>query len=114
MSNTNKAEELAGEYLRENKDNDYNLFRKQCFIAGYNHLQSEIDQLQEELDYLLPKKENKCDGTCADNECICDELEELLDIVDKKSYTIEEIEKAIDDLGFIYDLKKAIINNLKK
>ena len=26
----------------------------------------------------------------------------------------EEIEKAIDDLGFIYDLKKVIINNLKK
>ena len=37
------------------------------------------------------------------------------EIVDKKSYTIEEIERAIDDLGFIYDnVKEAIINNLKK
>ena len=59
-------------------------------------------------------KETKCDGTCADNECICDDLQECLEIVDKKSYTIEEIEKAIDDLGFIYDnVKEAIINNLK-
>jgi DNA-directed RNA polymerase subunit N (RpoN/RPB10) len=37
------------------------------------------------------------------------------EIVDKKSYSIEEIERAIDDLGFIYDnVKEAIINNLKK
>tara|TARA_R110000868_G_scaffold369101_1_gene632324 strand:+ start:386 stop:865 length:480 start_codon:yes stop_codon:yes gene_type:complete len=65
--------------------------------------------------FLLPEKENKCDGTCADNECICDDLQECLEIVDKKYYTIEEIEKAIDDLGFIYDnVKEAIINNLKK
>jgi hypothetical protein len=45
----------------------------------------------------------------------CNDLQECLEIVDKKSYTIEEIEKAIDDLGFIYDnVKEAIINNLKK
>ena len=56
-------------------------------------------------------KENKCDGTCADNKCICNDLPEGF----IKTYTIEEIEKAIDDLGFIYDnVKKAIINNLKK
>jgi hypothetical protein len=60
-------------------------------------------------------KEDKCDGTCAPNECICDELQDCLEIVDKKTYSIEEIEKAIDDLGFIYDnVKEAIINNLKK
>ena len=60
-------------------------------------------------------KEDKCDGTCAPNECICDELQECLEIVDKKTYSIEQIEKAIDDLGFIYDnVKEAIINNLTK
>jgi len=60
-------------------------------------------------------KETKCDGTCASNECICDELQDCLEIVDKKTYSIEQIEKAIDDLGFIYDnVKEAIINNLKK
>ena len=64
-------------------------------------------------------KENKCDGTCADNECICDDLQECLEIVDKKSYTIEEIERAIDKHfeDSIYrteHIKKSIINNLKK
>ena len=56
-------------------------------------------------------KENKCDGTCADNECICEDLPEGF----IQTYTIEEIERAIEDLGFIYDnVKEAIINNLKK
>jgi hypothetical protein len=46
---------------------------------------------------------------------VIDAMEEYFEIVDKKSYTIEEIEKAIDDLGFIYDnVKEAIINNLKQ
>lgn len=53
--------------------------------------------------FLLPEKE--------------DELRELLEIVDKKSYTIEEIEKAIEESNVIGDkqyLKSEIINNLKK
>lgn len=53
-------------------------------------------------------KENKCDGTCADNECICDDLQECLEIVDKKSYSIEEIERAIDKLPFSQVLRNAI------
>lgn len=59
-------------------------------------------------------KENKCDGTCADNECICDDLQECLEIVDKKSYSIEEIERAIDKSGGLTVDKQEILNNLKK
>ena len=63
-------------------------------------------------------KEDKCDGTCAPNECICDELPECLEIVDKKTYSIEQIEKAIDEVrspnAYINFIKKSIINNLKK
>ena len=53
--------------------------------------------------FLLPEKE--------------DELSELLEIVDKKSYTIEEIESAIDEAIEIWEhkhIKNIIINNLKK
>ena len=54
--------------------------------------------------FLLPVKE--------------DELSELLAIVDKKSYTIEEIENAIDEMllpmSFKERLKIELINNLKK
>jgi hypothetical protein len=60
---------------------------------------------------------DKCDGTCAPNECICDELQECLEIVDKKTYSIEQIEKAIDMIftsEFGNRLKEAIINNLTK
>ena len=68
--------------------------------------------------FLLLEKEVKCDGTCADNECICDDLQECLEIVDKKSYTIEEIERAIDKLPFSQVLRNTIKvdvnNNLKK
>lgn len=68
--------------------------------------------------FLLLEKEVKCDGTCADNECICDDLQECLEIVDKKSYSIEEIEKAIDKLPFSQVLRNTIKvdvkNNLKK
>lgn len=67
--------------------------------------------------FLLPEKEVKCDGTCADNECICDDLQECLEIVDKKSYSIEEIERAIDKLPFSQVLRNTIKvdvnNNLK-
>ena len=63
--------------------------------------------------FLLPVKEiDDSLNVVLDNQ---KELELCLEIVDKKSYTIEEIERAIDDLGFIYDnVKEAIINNLKK
>jgi hypothetical protein len=62
-------------------------------------------------------KENKCNGTCASNECICEQTgkEENPILTAKTTYSIEQIEKAIDDLGFIYDnVKEAIINNLTK
>jgi hypothetical protein len=54
---------------------------------------------------LLPEKE--------------DELKELLEIVDKKTYSIEQIEKAIEEYfnSTIYrteHIKKGIINNLTK
>jgi len=61
-------------------------------------------------------KEDKCDGTCAPNECICEQTGkgENPILTAKTTYTIGDIEKAIDDLGFIYDnVKEAIINNLK-
>jgi len=50
---------------------------------------------------------------------IIDAMEEYFEIVDKKSYTIEEIEKAIDEHfdNTIYrteHIKRGIINNLKK
>jgi hypothetical protein len=65
--------------------------------------------------FLLPVKECKCFRLGEGSKWqtyLCDIHNE---IVDKKSYSIEEIEKAIDDLGFIYDnVKEAIINNLKK
>jgi hypothetical protein len=45
-------------------------------------------------------------------------LKECLEIVDKKSYTIDEIERAIDKLPFSQVLRNTIkvdvINNLKK
>jgi hypothetical protein len=89
---------------------DVKINSKEPLGIGYRHFKIDVKRV-----FLLPVKENKCDGTCADNECICDDLQECLEIVDKKSYTIEEIEKAIDDLGFIYDnVKEAIINNIKK
>jgi hypothetical protein len=75
-------------------------------------------------------KETKCDGTCADNECICEEVrrQEWMEkmknrsvcALPKKSYTIEEVEKAIVDaynnnrIWWTWDsIKKQIINNLK-
>jgi len=63
--------------------------------------------------FLLPEKEDKCDGTCAPNECICDELQDCLEIVDKKTYSIEQIEKAIDKSGGLTVDKQEILNNLK-
>lgn len=86
---------------------------KEPLGIGYRHFKIDVKRA-----FLLPVKENKCDGTCADNECICDDLQECLEIVDKKSYTIEEIERAIEehfDKG-IYrteHIKQSIINNLK-
>jgi len=63
---------------------------------------------------VCSNKEDNCDGTCATNECICDELQDCLEIVDKKTYSIEQIEKAIDKSGGLTVDKQEIINNLKK
>ena len=86
--------------------------------------------------FLLPEKEDKCDGKCVPNECLCEwedmtkeqvKAEALPSITEKygksfeKSYTIEEIEKAINGVKLVphYDeilkiIKKQILNNLKK
>jgi len=86
--------------------------------------------------FLLHEKEDKCDGKCVPNECLCEwedmtkeqvKAEALPSITEKygksfeKSYTIEEIEKAINGVKLVphYDeilkiIKKQILNNLKK
>jgi len=65
--------------------------------------------------FLLPVKEiDDSLNVVLDNQ---KELELCLEIVDKKSYTIEEIERAIDMIftsEFGNRLKEAIINNLNK
>ena len=69
----------------------------------YNNEGNLSDVIKTYKAFLLPVKE--------------DELSELLEIVDKKSYTIEEIEKAIDEAIEIWEhkhIKNIIINNLKK
>ena len=61
--------------------------------------------------------ENNCDGTCAPKECICDELQDCLEIVDKKTYSIEQIEKAIVKTfphEYGEKVSRKIINNLTK
>lgn len=59
--------------------------------------------------FLLPDKEDKCDGKCAPNECLCD-----TDYM--KSYTIEEIKKAFEPINKILGdgVMIELINNLKK
>lgn len=78
--------------------------------------------------FLLPEKEDKCDGTCAPKECICEEVkrQELKEFGEKmflennRLYSIGDIEKAIEKTYitiqspiFIERIKKAIIKNLK-
>jgi hypothetical protein len=61
---------------------------------------------------LSPEKEDKCDGTCAPNECICDELPEGF----IQTYSIEQIEKAFAPINEIIGdgVMKQLFNNLTK
>ena len=109
-----------------------------------NSIQSQFHNIFDEANvptnklkaFLLPEKEDKCDGKCVPNECLCEwedmtkeqvKAEALPSITEKygksfeKSYTIEEIEKAINGVKLVphYDeilkiIKKQILNNLKK
>lgn len=97
-------------------ERDYKALNKQIQIEEEQKQEADRIEVREETThhksdviktykaFLLPEKE--------------DELSELLEIVDKKFYTIEEIEKAIRSLhyeDYHLDIIVAhVINNLKK
>ena len=64
--------------------------------------------------FLLPEKEEGSTMVNGVPQWLTDPTKVKAEITFVKSYSIEEIEKAIDAIGFYFVTKEEIINNLKK